>query len=213
MANGAALEWAGDLAPGTSVLVAGPAMTGKRELFYRLLADRRGPGGATTVVTTRKSAETVANEYRRHHPDLPDDRLAIVDCVSDERGVQIDDTTTRRYMIDAGDLTGIGIHTSEFLRRYRETGGVDSIRLGLHTLSTMLMYADVRRVFRFVHVLTRRIAHADAVGVFVVDETPGSDQFNMIVHPFDGVVEVRHDEKRQVRVRGIDPGPREWTDV
>ncbi len=213
MADDESLSWAVDLSPGSSVLIAGPAMTGKRELFYRLLAAARGAGGATAVVTTRKSAGTIADEYRQRHPYLSDDMLAIVDCVSDERGLQMEDTTTRRFVVDAGDLTGIGIHTAEFLERFREAGSVQSVRVGLHTLSTMLMYVDVRRVFRFVHVFSQRIARADGVGVFVLDEPPDSRQFNMLVQPMDGVVEVRHDATRQVRVRGIDVGPGEWTDV
>ncbi len=47
------------IAPGTNVLIAGPPMTGKRNLAYDVLANGVAGGEGTIVVTTKDSADKV----------------------------------------------------------------------------------------------------------------------------------------------------------
>jgi KaiC/GvpD/RAD55 family RecA-like ATPase len=116
------------------------------------------------------------------------------------------------YVSDPGDLTGIGIGVTTFLRQFYREG--TSARLGVHSVSTMLMYADLRRVFRLLHVLTARIDAADSIGVFALDDSVDSHEQSVLRQPFDGVVELREtDEGRELRCRGVDAGPRSWTPV
>ncbi len=209
--GGAALPWLAETSPGTSLLVAGPPMTRKRRLMLRLLSGVDADT-ARALVTTRLDADGIAEEYRAVHPGVSPERVAVVDCVTEQRGSGFDpdraDSPTRRYANDPGDLTGVGIGVSEFLRRY-EDQGLD-VAVGLHTLSTMLMYADLNRVYRFVHVLTSRATIAGARGVYVLDDP--ADDPGVIAQPFDGLVAVRDGETGpEVRVRGVDPGPRRWT--
>jgi hypothetical protein len=208
-----ALPWLAETAPGTSLLVAGPPMTRKRRLLYRLLAgvDADAVRG---LVTTRLDAEGVVGEYRSVDPGVREDRLAVVDCVTDQRATGFDTDRdpgpNRTYAHDPGDLTGVGIGVSEYMRRAHERD--EGFVLGVHTLSTMLMYADLQRVYRFVHVLTSRGAAAGFGSVYVLDES--ADDPGMIAQPFDGLVAVRDAESgTEVRVRGVDPGPDRWTPV
>lgn len=208
-----ALSWAGAVDPGTTLLLAGPPMTGKRALLYRLVAADRAPDRGRLLVTTRKTGDAVEGEYREVHPDVSGERLAVVDCVSDQYGVDLRESERRRYAHDPGDLTGIGIGVTEFMRQFHEDPDVRGVEVGLHNLSTMLMYADLRRVYQFLHVLVARIGAADFRGTFVIDESPESQRLNTLAQPFDGLVEVRMDERREFRVRGIDAGPKRWTPV
>lgn len=206
------LSWLAETPPGTNLLLAGPPMTRKRRLLTRLLAGSESD--ARVLVTTRADADGIEREYRAVDPSIGDDRLSVVDCVTDQRdsGFAPDRAAspTRRYANDPGDLTGIGIGVSEFMRRYHESG-LDAT-LGVHSLSTMLMYADLQRVYRFVHVLTSRTAAVGYRAVYVLDES--ADDPGMIAQPFDGLVAVRDGESGpEVRVRGVDPGPRRWTPV
>ncbi|WP_435334397.1 DUF7504 family protein [Haloarchaeobius sp. TZWWS8] len=197
---------------GTNLLVAGPAMTGKRRLMYELLAGDSRAESARALITTRKGADRVEREYRDVHPDVG--RLGVVDCVSRQRGFSGSHSSeNRRYVSDPGDLTGIGIRTSEFMRQFQTDDDLDDVRVGLHTSSTVLMYTDLRRVFQFVHVLTGRIESAGFVGVFVVDTPTADDTIELLKQPFDGLVETRDDDDdgRQVRIRGVEMGPRRWT--
>jgi KaiC/GvpD/RAD55 family RecA-like ATPase len=208
-----ALSWVEALDPGTTLLLAGPPMTGKRALLYRIVAADRTSDRGRLLVTTRKTGDAVETEYRQAHPDVAEDRLAIVDCVSDEYGFEVADTDRMRFTHDPGDMTGIGIHVSEFMRRFHEDPQIETVEVGLHNLSTMLMYAELRRVYQFLHVLVARIAAAEFRGTFVIDESPESQRLNTLAQPFDGLLEVRMEDEREYRVRGVEAGPRNWTGI
>lgn len=205
----------GTPAPGTAVLIAGPAMTGKRDLLYELLAGDGTPDRGTALVTTRKLADTIRSEYREHHPDLPDERNYVVDCVSRQHGRGSGGDERTRYVSHPGDLTEIGIRLTGFMRQLHEDDAVTGVGVGMHTLSTTLMYADLSRVFQFVHVLTGRIASSGFVGAFVLDTPTAGNAEQILSGAFDAKLEVREadDERgtRQVRGRGTDVAPRTWT--
>lgn len=201
--------------PGTSVLIAGPAMTGKRELLYELLAGDGGPDRGAAIVTTRKPAATIRTEYREHHPDLPDERNFVVDCVSRQHGRGVDDDDRTRYVTHPGDLTEIGIRLTGFMRRLHDDPDASGVGIGLHTLSTTLMYADLSRVFQFVHVLTGRIESSEFTGAFVLDTPTAGNAEAILSGAFDAKLEIREADDdsgtRQVRGRGTDIAPRTWT--
>lgn len=201
----------GTVTPGTSVLIAGPAMTGKRRLMDRLLGE--AGDGLAAFVTTKLDAERFEAELAERWT-LDDWDLRIVDCVSRQRAVSpLADTETRRYVATAGDLTGVGIALSGFMQDAYHDPDVEHAAVGLHSLSTMLMYADLRRVFQFVHVITGRIDSSDYVGAFCLDTSAGDDEsVSRLKGLFDGLVEVREgEESPELRVRGAVDGPRRWT--
>jgi KaiC/GvpD/RAD55 family RecA-like ATPase len=201
--------------PGTNVLVAGPVMTAKGSVLLRLLAGSDAAERGTVIATTRKSPDVIAQNYRALAGDVPDDRLAIVDCT----GIAgLSSRTRRRHnrrsVSDPGDLTGIGIGLTEFMRSFyhRET----TARVGVHSLSTMLMYTEFRRLFQFLHVVTGRIESSGFVGAFAVDDSAiGERETNILLQLFDTVVETRDgDAGAELRVRGTDAGslgPRSWS--
>ncbi|KTG11684.1 hypothetical protein AUR64_00385 [Haloprofundus marisrubri] len=210
--------------PGTSLLISGPTLTGKRRLLYELLASApRRRERATILTTTRKRADTIAREYEavsgggdggagRAERSGGSDELAIVDCVGRLSGFDPDrEQPNRRYVSSPGDLTGVGIAVTEFMRRQYEAG--TETRVGVHSLSTMLMYTELRRLFQFLHVLTGRIANCEFSGVFVADDDVVDDRdFAILKQPFDAVLELREtDDGREYRIRGEYDGPRRWT--
>ncbi|MFD1647054.1 DUF7504 family protein [Haloarchaeobius litoreus] len=189
---------------GTNVLVAGPPLAGKRQLLYELLGGDTTDG--TVFVSTRKRASVVEREYRQV---APEPSLRVVDCVSRQIS-PARETGYHRFVSDPGDMTGIGIRTSEFMRQLQAS--CESVGVGMHTLSTMLMYADLRRVYQFLHVLTGRVQTGDFRGGFVLEDVGDLESYSVLRQPFDGLVEVRDtDAGREVRVRGLDIGPRTWT--
>lgn len=197
---------------GTNVLVSGPVMTGKRRVMNSLLASGDAADRGTTVVTTRKPGDAVEREIRSLAP-VPEEMLTIVDCVSRSGNLgRVVSSGTRRYISDPGDLTGIGIALTEFMRRFYERNC--DARVGLHVLSTLVMYVDFKRVFQFLHVVTGRIAASGFSGVFTLDEGIVSDrEESVLFQPFDAVLQLRERETPEIRVRGDDFGPRRWTPV
>jgi KaiC/GvpD/RAD55 family RecA-like ATPase len=202
-----------ELDAGSNVLIRGPVMTGKRRLMHTLLAQSRPTEQGTIVVTTRTNAKRVVREFERAAGAVDSDHLSVVDCTGSMYGFgATHDSATVTHVSTPGDLTGLGIGVTKFMRRCYEAG--DTARFGLHSLSTMLMYSDLRRVFQFLHVITGRLSSCNFAGVFALDDTVVDDRDATVLSQlFDAVVEIREtpDGTRELRTRGSDLGPRRWT--
>ena len=195
---------------GTSVLLAGPAMTGKRRLLFDLVGG--SPDEAALLVSTKRDADRFRREFLETRADPTEWETRLVDCVSRSRSTRgTRDSATTKYVSSAGDLTGIGIATSGFMREFHHDDR--EARFGLHSLSTLLMYADLKRVFQFCHVMTGRMETAGISGVFSLDTTArNAESLDVLKGLFDAMVEVRdRDEGPECRVRGGAFGPRQWT--
>jgi hypothetical protein len=203
----------GAIDPGSSVLIAGPAMTGKRELMFRLLG--AAGDGLAAFVTTKLDADHFRTKLADHWT-VPDWDVRVVDCVSRQHALRpLTDTESVKYVATASDLTGIGIGLSGFMQDAYHRPDVDRAAVGLHSLSTLLMYADLRRVYQFLHVVTGRIATSDFVGAFTLDSARSDgESLVRLKELFDGLVEVRDGEEGpEIRTRGDVDGPRRWTEA
>ncbi|OVE86072.1 RAD55 family ATPase [Natronolimnobius baerhuensis] len=194
-----------EIDPGTNVLVAGPPMTGKRQIAYDILTSGASRGNGSIVVTTKDSADKVLEQFDED-VSLKDSTIGIVDCVTKQRGIgTVEDDPRIKYASSPVDMTGIGIKLSEFLQEFYETRGVTENRVLLHSVSTLLMYSDLQTVFRFLHVFTGRIQSADALGVYVIDSTAHDDQtMNTLKQLFDGIVEIQEGgAEPEIRTAGL----------
>ncbi|WP_336037038.1 RAD55 family ATPase [Halobacterium yunchengense] len=198
---------------GTNLLLSGAAMSGKRDLLLRLLARGDRDGEGAVLVTSRDPAEEVLREYDDAVAGAPG-FLRAVDCVSAQSGSTTGGDAVR-YVSSPGDLTGMGIEFSEIAREAGDAG-VGRLRVGFDSLSPLLMYVDLQRLFRFLHVFTSQIQSQGWLGVFSVDPESHDDQtINTISQLFDGVLQVRVTDggDHEVRVRGVSGTPSEWTVV
>lgn len=201
--------------PGTSLLIAGPAMTGKDELALEILRDGARDGEGAVVVTTNDNAADIAEDFSAAVPDLGDSQLGVIDCRGDS-GSDGDatDGVYVHHVSSPGDLTGIGIGITKALEGLHNSGR-DQGRLALFSLSTMLTYTDKKTVFKLCHILSSRLDAAGYVGVFTIDSGAHDDQtLQVIKQAFDGLVEVREsDGSRQARVLGLTSDPSDWQDL
>lgn len=198
-----------EVEPGTNLLVSGPAMSGKRELVLRLLVRGAGDDEGAIVVTARDPAEEVIEDYRSYLNG--DGYIRVLDAVSSRSG-NAPDSGGVRHVSSPGDLTGMGIEFSELARGAQEDG-VGRLRIGFDSLSPLLMYVDLQRLFRFLHVFTSQIQSRGWFGLFSIDPVSHDAQVvNTISQLFDGVIEIRltDDGDREVRVRGLDSSPSDW---
>lgn len=199
-----------EIPAGTSLLLSGPPLTRKRELMFRLLegqTDREG----TVMVTTRWGAGSLLAQYRDLVGEQNSDTLKVVDCVSKQRGMgDVQETEITSYLSSPQDMTGLGI---KLLGLFQEFHDADiQTRFGLYSLSTFLMYHDLKRVYRMVHVLAGRIEAANWLGVFVVD-SPTDREFSILSQLIDGVIQTRETEDgNQYRLRGLGVGKTAWQD-
>jgi KaiC/GvpD/RAD55 family RecA-like ATPase len=200
--------------PGSTILVAGPAMTGKEELAKDVLADGSEDGQGSVIVTTGDDAQNVIDDYRTRVSDLDEALLGVVDCRG-EGGRSSDQTSYGSYVhhvSSPGDVTGIGIGITKSLESLHNNGA-DAGRFALMSLSTMLTYTDKKTVFKFCHVLSSRFDAADYIGLFTIDTGAHEDQtIQVIKQAFDGMIELREsdDGVREVRVVGLEGQPSDW---
>ncbi|PSQ38528.1 hypothetical protein BRD13_06175 [Halobacteriales archaeon SW_5_70_135] len=197
-----------DFDPGTNVLISGPPLIGKYDFMLATLARGTEQGEGSVIVATRDDERAALDDYERVSPSFDRSRVGIVECISGQRGGDTEhegEALVRRASSPA-DLTGIGIGASELMSDLHERG-TGGLRLGVDSLSTLLLYTEFDRLARFLHVLSGRIDRAGGVGLFVINPgTIDAAQFDQLKTLFDGLVELReHEERREIRVRGL-PG-------
>lgn len=192
---------------GSTVLLAAPAHSGGRELGLRMLAGQRGEGAI--VVTTNRRSRRIADDCRRAGLELTTDSTAILDCVGDE-----DADVPARVLPVSGpsDLTGIGMRYSDVHRSFARSG-IERVRTGLFSLSTLLSFGDLQTVSRFVHTLVGRIDALDGLGVLLIDPTIHDDRTVSTLSQFcAGRIDVREGEAGpELRARGLPDQAWEWT--
>lgn len=192
--------------PGTTILLSGPMHAGTRELGMQLLAGPSEEGAV--VISTNQRAKRIAADCERIGIELAADRVAILDCVGDA-----DADISARVLPVSGpaDLTGVGMRYSDVNREFHRSG-LDRVRTGLFSVSTLLSFGDLRTVSRFVHTLAGRVDSVDGLGVLVIDPTIHDDQITSTLGQFcAGRIEVRErDGSPELRVRGLPDQPRDW---
>lgn len=202
--------------PGSSILVSGPAMSGKETLLYEALADGTSEGEGAVAVTTSGSAEGAIEEIQSRTPCPESYHICAIDCRadSDREEYEREDGAYVHRVAAPSDMTGIGIGITKCFDRLHDAG-VDEGRLGLTNLSTMITYTNKQTAFKFCHVLSSRLDSAAFLGLFAIDSSAHDDQtLQVIKQAFDGLIEIRErDGIREARAKGIQPQPSEWVEL
>jgi len=192
---------------GTNLLVTGSGVD--KDSFVHGSVSRGIEDDETVIyVTTGESAEDVLRSYDGH--DL--DRLAVVDCVSENQDLgEVEGNESVRTAGSPSDMTGIGIEVSELLEASWGDKGIERNRVCVDSVSTLLMYADLETVFRFLHVFTGRIRSVDGLGLFAMDPGMHDERENSTLRQlFDGSVEF---DDGSVRVTGLTDEPTGWVEL
>ncbi len=201
---------------GTSILVSGPAMTGKQDLVMEVLADGARDGQGAVAVTTGDDANAVVEDVERRASDADPSLLGAIDCRADGNRAEetAPDGAYVHHVGSPGDLTGIGIGITNCFDRLDEDG-VDQGRLALVSLSTMLTYTDKQTVFKFCHVVSSRLDAAEFLGAFTIDSSAHDAQTLQVVkQAFDGMIQIREEGgTREARVMGVQPDPSDWVEL
>lgn len=199
-----------ELKPGTSLLISGPAMSGKEELALALLAKGFETDDGVLCITTNDSAAEITDALTRLHPSFDRSHIGIVDCTGSEQ--QSIETATVHRVPHPGDLTGISIASVKILQSFSDQN-ITTVRHGLVSLSPLFRYLDLNTVFKFLHVYTNRINQTGAIGVFTVDSTAHDQEaIDTTTSVFDGLIEIRESEsgQREMRIKGMANVPRTW---
>lgn len=189
---------------GTNILILGPPLSGKADLTMEMLSE--GGGESAVIVTTQTSADELLEDYG----NTLNPHVGVVDTVTQQRGVEVEEAPHVKYVSSPRDLTSIGIKFSELLDDIEREEGV---KVYMESVSTLLMHMDVQTVFRFLHVFTGQIKDIEGVGLFVINSESHSEQdISKLKQLFDGLIYLRQtDNGVEARVEGITQEPTNWT--
>jgi hypothetical protein len=137
----------------------------------------------------------------------------VVDCSGQETG-QFQQEIPVKHISAQSDLTGISMKFSVLYESLYTGTEAGRVRTGLISLSSLLMYVELRKVFQFAQTLSGRIDSTGGLGVFAIDPTTHDTQtLNTFSQVTDGRIEVRQadgDADGELRVRGLPNQPSGW---
>jgi len=152
--------------PGTSILATGDSGDAT-EFVYDLLSGASSRDEPVILITTNDDSELAVDAFEKRGAFSPE-HVGIIDCTAQDAGQPHRDVLVER-LASPGDLTGISLQVAKLVKRFGETDSGTGFRIGVATVSTMLMYNDTETVFRFLHVFTSRIRSGDWLGVFALE--------------------------------------------
>lgn len=200
--------------PGTTVFVAGPALSPAEELARSMTAYGTGSGEGALFISTNMTCKRLLQSCQRSDPNVDASHMGIIDCSGQDIG-QAQIEAKIKYVSTQSDLTGIGMNFSALYESLYPAVSDGRVRTGLISLSSLSMYVDMRALFQFAQTLSGRIDSADGLGVFALDPTTHDTKtVNTLSQATDGRIEVREpedgDADGELRVRGLPDQPNGW---
>lgn len=194
-----------DQLEGTSnVLVRSSCFGGsKTTACTTLLGNDHPQDTSTLVITCSEPADRWLERHRTHAKTLP--RNLVVIGVGGNSGAT---TTTwtegnvARHLTpgephidaigDPADFTGLGIKITEYLRTFEEArydDGPNTITCCFDSLTALTQYADLERVYRFLHALTDWIRKSSATAHYHLDPQAHDERETTLLEPlFDATL-------------------------
>jgi len=199
-----------DIPRDSTVVVAGPPMTGKYMVMLSIIATHADDA---IVISTKNGASRVTEDFDRAIGEPFEGRLGIIDCISRPEQLDGGDTDLIKHVPSPENLTRIGVKFTELFELFYEEGSPRHTGVGTHSISQLLMHSELKNVYQFLQVLTGQIRSADWLGVAVVDTNVDEEELQTLYHHFDGIVETRENDagERELRVRGIEPTASPWS--
>jgi hypothetical protein len=177
----------------SNVLVLLPAMDdAARQSYFETLFPEQTAEFDVFAVDYRRTPAQWAEAWKRYVGGPP--QSCVVVSVDETRG-----TSTTSAAVDSpegptvspgvespADLTGLGITVSEYLS---EHAGPQTF-VTFDSLTVLLQYVDLQRVFRFLHVLANRVTTSGGLAHFYMDpEAHSQREIATLASLFDAVAE------------------------
>ena len=203
----------GGIKKGSNIMLIGPPMSRKEVILNHIMYHGAARNeDAVISVNTYDTGDRVLEWFVENELPLPRSRFGIVDCITRMIGGAADDDDNIKIANHPVDLTGIGVKIGQFFEEYFTKKNIRKIQLYVNSLSTLLVYSNIKTVYRFLHVFTGRIKAVGGLGIYVIES--GIHDMHAIAtlsQLFDGVMEVKSEnDKNFIRVVGLSPKPTHW---
>ncbi|WP_255148759.1 DUF7504 family protein [Halorarius halobius] len=180
---------------GSNVLLLGPSVSSEIDAGCRQLLHGDDEPRATLVVTFTLPPEQWVERWDDRVGDRPEE-LVLVTTSDTFAGPTADDELDDigiEYLSTPGDLTGLGMIISKYLERWHEADR--RMALCFDSLTTLLQYEELHNVYRFLHLMTTRLAGAGAHAHFHLDPATQDEQaVSTLASTFDAIARLEDGE-------------------
>lgn len=156
-----------EVPPGTNLLLLGDLFSGKDILCKEFAREALNNGEACIFVSTNDPVEENLEAFK----DCDLEFLGVINCISSRSDLAQDfPFADQIHFVDSPtELATIMAYINEFLDLF--TGkNVPGIRIVLDSVSTLLMYSNLKTIFKFLHVLTNNVKSINAVFLMTLEE-------------------------------------------
>lgn len=156
-----------EVPPGTNLMLLGDLFSGKDILCKEFIREGLKNGEACIFVSTNDPIQETVEEFSDY--DL--EYLGMVNCISSRRDLAPDFAYINqvRFVSSPTELATIMAFINEFLDILREKN-VTRIRIVLDSVSTLLMYSNLKTIFKFLHVLTNTVKKRNGILLLTMEE-------------------------------------------
>lgn len=184
----------------TSVLILTPAFATERRTTCSTLLTAEGDRPTAVLAVTYRQPAAWLSVWRQ--TDDPPPQTTIITVGEQDFGTtgtetSADDQVTVKH--SSPDLTDLGIRLTQYIEHNAEEY---EVHLCFDSISHMLQYADIKRVFRFLHTFIGRLNRTDVKAHFHLDPSAHDQQsVNLVKELFDAIIEIDEDGDITVRAR------------
>jgi len=203
----------GGIKRGANIMLIGPPMSGKKIISnYIMYYGAARNENAVIEVNTYEPGYLILERLKENKLNLTLSKVGIVDCLTRMIGIDTYEDESIKIASSSVDLTDIGVKISQHFENFFTKKNIRKIQLNINSLSTLLMYSNIRTVFRFLQVFTGRIKAAGGLGIYVIESGVHDMQvITALSQLFDGKIEIKSEkDKNFLRIVGLLPKPTQW---
>lgn len=200
---------------GSNILLIGPPLCGKELILYNIMYHGAAINENSIInVTTRETSAHILAWFKENKLNLPLDRIGIIDCVTKTPSDEVVMNENIKIASSSGGLMGIGLKISQFFDEFLIKKKIQKNQVHINSLSTFLMDSNAQTVFRFLHVITKRIKSIGGLGIYVIDGGMHDEQeIETLRQLFDGIIEIESQKDKnfiRIRIVGLSSKPTSW---
>lgn len=156
-----------EVPPGANLMLLGDLFSGKDILSKEFIREGLKSGEACIFVSTNDPIQDTVEEFKDY--DL--EHLGMVNCISSRSDLDLDYPYIKqiRFVASPTELATIMAFINEFLDIF-QNNEVTKIRIVFDSVSTLLMYSNLKTLYKFLHVLTNTVKARDAVLLMTMEE-------------------------------------------
>jgi KaiC/GvpD/RAD55 family RecA-like ATPase len=156
-----------EIPPGANLMVLGDIFSGKDILYKEFIREGLKNGEACIFVSTNDPIQETVEEFSDYNLEY----LGMVNCISSRIDLAPDFAYIDqvRFVNSPTELATIMAFVNDFLDIFRAKD-VPRIRIVFDSVSTLLMYSNLKTIFKFLHVLTNTVKSTKAVLLMIMEE-------------------------------------------